>query len=116
MPQRVNLAGVTWDAAPPASRAVRRLSVSPAPASNARGHGFRRAAAFAGRDASRPRVTTGKRPLSPRVFAGIVRATEFALVAGIGSAIAYFYVADLFLQYASALALAGFASVTVFQS
>ena len=50
------------------------------------------------------------------VFAGIVRATEFALVAGIGSAIAYFYVADLFLQYASALALAGFASVTVFQT
>ena len=41
---------------------------------------------------------------------------EFALVSGIGFLIAYFYVADFFRQYAAALALAGFAAVTVFQS
>ena len=54
--------------------------------------------------------------MSPRVFAGLVRMAEFALVSGIGFLIAYFYVADFFRQYAAALALAGFAAVTVFQS
>ncbi|MGE0848080.1 MAG: undecaprenyl-phosphate glucose phosphotransferase [Hyphomicrobiaceae bacterium] len=54
--------------------------------------------------------------MSPRVFAGLVRAAEFALVSGLGFLIAYVYVADFFRQYAAALALAGFAAVAVFQA
>ncbi len=54
--------------------------------------------------------------ISPRVFAGLVRAAEFGLVAGLGFLIAYLYVADFFRQYAAALALAGLAAVTVFQA
>ena len=54
--------------------------------------------------------------VSPRVFAGLVRVAEFALVSSLGFVIAYFYVADYFRQYAAALALAGFAAVTVFQA
>ncbi|HZT47775.1 MAG TPA: undecaprenyl-phosphate glucose phosphotransferase [Hyphomicrobiaceae bacterium] len=54
--------------------------------------------------------------ISPRVFAGLVRAAEFGLVAGLGFLIAYLYVADFFRQYAAALLLAGLAAVTVFQA
>ena len=63
-----------------------------------------------------PAIPAQRSQMSPRVFAGLVRTAEFALVAGIGFLIAYFYVADFFRQYAAALALAGFAAVTVFQS
>jgi Undecaprenyl-phosphate glucose phosphotransferase len=45
-----------------------------------------------------------------------VRLGEFALLSGLGFAIAYLYVAELFRLYAAALALAGFASIAVFQS
>ena len=54
--------------------------------------------------------------ISPRVFVGIVRAFEFALVAAIGFAIAYLYVAGSFGQYAAALGLGGMVAVTVFQN
>ena len=54
--------------------------------------------------------------ISPRVFAGLIRAAELALVSGLGFVIAYIYVADFFRQYAAALALAGLAAVTVFQA
>ena len=64
----------------------------------------------------RPSETSQQIRLSPRVFAGLVRAAEFALVSGIGFLIAYLYVADFFRQYAAALALAGLAAVTVFQA
>ena len=115
MPQVAKLAGVTSDARAPASRAVRRQGA--VGASGAR----------AGVTASRPTVYAGpavaqltdigtRSQMSPRVFAGLVRMAEFALVSGVGFLIAYFYVADFFRQYAAALSLAGFAAVTVFQS
>src|SRR5581483_2061839 len=59
---------------------------------------------------------TGRiRRMSPRVFAGLVRAGEFAVVSVLGYLIAHVYVADFFRQYAAALALAGLAAVAVFQ-
>ena len=54
--------------------------------------------------------------VSPRVFAGLVRFGELALLSGLGFLIAYFYVAEFFRQYAAALALTGLASITVFQA
>jgi Undecaprenyl-phosphate glucose phosphotransferase len=63
-----------------------------------------------------PRKVHAGGRISARVFAGLVRAAEFALVSGLGFAIAYVYVADFFRQYAAALALAGLAAVTVFQA
>src|SRR5262245_48926345 len=45
--------------------------------------------------------------LSPRIFAGLVRMGEFALLSGLGFLIAYIYVAEFFRQYAAAMALAG---------
>ena len=66
--------------------------------------------------ATEPRGARGVGRMSPRVFAGLVRAAEFALVSGLGFLIAYVYVADFFRQYAAALALAGLAAVTVFQA
>jgi hypothetical protein len=43
---------------------------------------------------AQPSETSKQSRLSPRVFAGLVRAAEFALVSGIGFLIAYLYVAD----------------------
>ena len=57
-----------------------------------------------------------KTRVSPRVFAGLVRIGEFALLSGLGFLIAYFYVAEFFRQYAAALALTGLVSITLFQA
>jgi Undecaprenyl-phosphate glucose phosphotransferase len=54
--------------------------------------------------------------LSPRIFAGLVRTGEFALLSGLGFLLAYLYVAEFFRQYAAAMALAGLLSVAVFQA
>jgi Undecaprenyl-phosphate glucose phosphotransferase len=115
MPQEAKLTGVTWETLAPASRVVRRLG--PVGASGARGRGkASRPVAYAGPVLAQVQDTAARRQMSPRVFAGLVRTAEFTLVSVIGFLIAYFYVADFFRQYASALALAGFAAVTVFQS
>jgi Undecaprenyl-phosphate glucose phosphotransferase len=112
MPQVAKIAGLTWEALSPAGRIVRRVR-----ASGASGRGrAARPAGYAGPAMAQPNDCGTRSQISPRVFAGLVRTAEFALVAGIGFLIAYFYVADLFRQYAAALALAGFAAVTVFQS
>ena len=111
MSQEAKLAGVTWAA----TRVVRRMGTGGAPGVRGRGNAAR-PAAYAVPAVARPRDTDKRSWMSPRVFAGLVRTAEFALVSGIGFLIAYFYVADLFRQYAAALALAGFAAVTVFQS
>ncbi len=63
-----------------------------------------------------PLDTAKSASLSPRVFAGLVRLGEFALLSGLGFLIAYFYVAEFFRQYAAALALAGLAAIVVFQA
>jgi Undecaprenyl-phosphate glucose phosphotransferase len=115
MSHQTGIAGATWDALPPAVRVVRRPSGVGASASRARGHAAR-PAAYAVPALVRPSETSQQSRLSPRVFAGLVRAAEFALVSGIGFLIAYLYVADFFRQYAAALALAGLATVTVFQA
>ena len=112
MPQVAKNAGLTWETLAPAGRIVNRASTSGA---GGRGRAAR-PAAYAGPAVVQPKDTGARSQMSPRVFAGLVRTAEFALVAGIGFLIAYFYVADLFRQYAAALALAGFAAVTVFQS
>ena len=114
MPQEANLAGITWDALAPSPRIARR---SGGIGAGTRGKGnVSRPAAYAGPAMAQLPDTGKQSQVSPRVFAGLVRTAEFALVSGIGFLIAYFYVADLFRQYAAALSLAGFAAVTVFQS
>jgi Undecaprenyl-phosphate glucose phosphotransferase len=115
MAQEAKLTGVTWETLAPASRVVRRLG--PAGVSGARGRGkASRPVAYAAPVLAQVKEPAARRQMSPRVFAGLVRTAEFTLVSVIGFLIAYFYVADFFRQYASALALAGFAAVTVFQS
>jgi Undecaprenyl-phosphate glucose phosphotransferase len=115
MSQEAELAGATWDALLPAGRIVRRPSWVGASGWRGRGHASR-PAAYAVPALAQPSDTSKQSRLSPRVFAGLVRTAEFALVSGIGFLIAYLYVADFFRQYAAALSLAGFAAVTVFQT
>src|SRR6185295_18668711 len=113
MSQEAELAGVTWEALTPAGRVGRRQGGAPsAPGGRARGYGAR-PLAYAIPALPQLQDTAKRNQMSPRVFAGLVRAAEFALVSGIGFLIAYVYVADFFRQYAAALALAGFTSVTV---
>jgi Undecaprenyl-phosphate glucose phosphotransferase len=115
MSLHAKLAGVTWEALAPAAHTARRSSGVGASSPPRRVHALR-PAAYAAPAAAQSGDTSRQSRLSPRVFAGLARTAEFALVSGIGFLIAYFYVADFFRQYAAALALAGFAAVTVFQS
>jgi Undecaprenyl-phosphate glucose phosphotransferase len=59
--------------------------------------------------------TTPQRRISPLVYSGVVRLSEFAVVTGLGFLIAYAYVDEYFRQYAAALALTGIASSFVFE-
>src|SRR6185436_2191610 len=115
MSQEARISGATWAALLPAGRGVHRPSEVGAPGSRRRARSSR-PAAYAVSTPAQAIDTSKQGRLSPRVFAGLVRMAEFGLVSGIGFLIAYFYVADLFRQYAAALALAGFAAVTVFQT
>jgi Undecaprenyl-phosphate glucose phosphotransferase len=54
--------------------------------------------------------------VSPRVFAGLVRSAEFALLAALGFFIVYGYVAEFFRQYVAALALTSGLAVGIFQA
>src|SRR5262245_52654561 len=107
MPRNAGVANICWDALvpDPHERSTR-------PATNQR-----RTV-----NASRPAIpsaalatlseTTGTASrLSPRVFAGLVRAAEFVLIASLGFLIAYVYVDEFFRQYVAALALSGFLAV-----
>ncbi|RTL68953.1 MAG: undecaprenyl-phosphate glucose phosphotransferase, partial [Hyphomicrobiales bacterium] len=53
--------------------------------------------------------------ISPLVYAGLVRLTEFTVVTGLGFLIAYAYIDEYFRQYAAALVLTGIASSFVFE-
>jgi Undecaprenyl-phosphate glucose phosphotransferase len=53
--------------------------------------------------------------ISPRVFAGLVRIAEFALLATLGFLIAYGYVAEFFRQYVAALSLTSLTAIGLFQ-
>jgi Undecaprenyl-phosphate glucose phosphotransferase len=115
MPQDGHLAEAIWN---PAAR-VERHRRRPGAVSDLRLRSrvnLARATTSTIAPAARPGDAGKVSRMSPRVFAGLVRAAEFALVSSLGFLIAYIYVADFFRQYASALALAGLAAVTVFQA
>jgi Undecaprenyl-phosphate glucose phosphotransferase len=115
MPQDGQLAEAIWSPAGPLERHRRR----PVVVNDLRLRGrvnTARATTLTLASTARPNVADKASRMSPRVFAGLVRAAEFALVASLGFLIAYIYVADFFRQYAAALALAGLAAVTVFQA
>jgi Undecaprenyl-phosphate glucose phosphotransferase len=115
MPPDAALAEIAWDASAAAAHKERRK------AETARAARKRRV------NAARPRPHPGPAAaalldagkagrVSPRVFAGLVRFGELALLSGLGFLIAHVYVAELIRQYAAALALTGLASITVFQA
>ncbi len=116
MPAGPAVAEATWEAPAPAADKTRGVAGSVSRRSNR---------VKAARLAAQSRSTFGasalpvedrKTRVSPRVFAGLVRIGEFALLSGLGFLIAYFYVAEFFRQYAAALALTGLVSVAVFQA
>ena len=113
MPQVAKNAGLTWDTLAPAGR----MSAGQAPRARVDGAGPSRPA---GLRRSRHGTAHSIRHAQPDVATRVRRAwcapPSSRWSAGIGFLIAYFYVADFFRQYAAALALAGFAAVTVFQS
>ena len=115
MPQVAKNAGATWDALAPAAassasepgRHLRRARTGQAV----------RPAAYAGPVTAQPkRSGTAQPDVATRLRRASCAPPSSRSSAGIGFLIAYFYVADFFRQYAAALALAGLAAVTVFQS
>jgi len=110
MPQTAKVARVTEEGHVAARRATSRHAGLSAPAARGRSAGAR-SSAYAGPVVAQVAEIGTRSQMSPRVFAGLVRTAEFALVSGVGFLIAYLYVADFFRQYAAALSLAGFAAV-----
>ena len=115
MPPDAALAEVAWDAGAALARKERR-KVGATRSDRKRRVNAARSGPHAG-PAAAALLDAGKTGrVSPRVFAGLVRFGELALLSSLGFLIAYFYVAELFRQYAAALALTGLASITVFQA
>jgi Undecaprenyl-phosphate glucose phosphotransferase len=113
MPPDAALAEVTWDSGAAVARKTHR-------GGSGRSERRRRANARSGphaAPAAAALLDTGRAGrVSPRVFAGLVRFGELALLCGLGFLIAYLYVAEFFRQYAVTLALTGLAATTVFQA
>ena len=115
MPPDAALAEVTWDTRAAVARKERRKAGATR-SDRKRRVNAARSGPHAG-PAAAALLDAGKAGrVSPRVFAGLVRFGELALLSGLGFLIAYFYVAEFFRQYAAALALTGLASITVFQA
>jgi Undecaprenyl-phosphate glucose phosphotransferase len=72
-----------------------------------------RLAANAGHVLDAPATAASR--LSPSVFAGLVRAAEFVILASLGLWIAQIYVAEFIGQYMATLTLMGLAAVLLFQ-
>ena len=114
MPHDAAPAQMAWDA-PVAARRRKRPAAGVAARRGKRVNAER--APFHAAPAAAALLAAGRRAsISPRIFAGLVRFGEFALLSSIGFAIAYFYVAEFFRQYATALALAGVGFSAILQA